>query len=146
MKAGVEELAAGAEPEAAARAAVAAARICWNIGEIQQQVAYLQRAVELVGNREDSPARVATISALVLSLLLSTAKSAYDARGSELVQLSADILLLDRVLDYYGPDASEARLQLEEIDEFLARIEAMRAAGRHLKPGAIQIRDSRGYG
>ena len=58
---------------------------------------------------------VATISALVLSLLLSSAKSAYDARGSELVQLSADILLLDRVLDYYGPDASEARLQLREV-------------------------------
>src|SRR4051794_29787214 len=65
---------------------------------------------------------VATISALVLSLLLSTAKSAYDARGSELVQLSADILLLDRVLDYYGPDASEARLQLRGVvTEAIAR-------------------------
>ena len=55
---------------------------------------------------------VATISALVLSLLLSTAKASYDARASELIQLSADILLLDRVLAYYGPEASEARLQL----------------------------------
>ncbi len=66
---------------------------------------------------------VATISALVLSLLLSTAKSAYDARGNELIQLSADILLLDRVLDYYGPEASDARLQLraavrEAIERF----------------------------
>ena len=55
---------------------------------------------------------VATISALVLSLMLSTAKAAYDSRGSELVQLSADILLLDRVLSYYGPDAGNARSQL----------------------------------
>ena len=55
---------------------------------------------------------VATISALVLSLLLSTAKASYDARGSELVELSANILLLDRVLAYYGPEASDARSQL----------------------------------
>ena len=33
---------------------------------------------------------VATISALVLSLLLSAAKTAYEARGNELVQLLAD--------------------------------------------------------
>src|SRR5215207_5785606 len=46
---------------------------------------------------------VATISALVLSLLLSTTKTAYDLRRDELVQLSTDILLLDRVLAYYGP-------------------------------------------
>ncbi len=57
---------------------------------------------------------VATISALVLSLLLSTAKTAYDLRGNELVQLSTDILLLDRVLAYYGPEASDTRLQLRE--------------------------------
>jgi hypothetical protein len=66
---------------------------------------------------------VATISALVLSLLLTTAKTAYDSRSNELVQLSADILLLDRVLAYYGPEASDARRQLratvrEAIEQF----------------------------
>ena len=66
---------------------------------------------------------VATISALVLSLLLSTAKAAYDARANELIELSADILLLDRVLAYYGPEAGDARLQLraavrEAIERF----------------------------
>ncbi len=66
---------------------------------------------------------VATISALVLSLLLSTAKSSYDARGSELVQLSADILLLDRVLKHYGPDAADARLQLRAaVTEAIDRV------------------------
>jgi hypothetical protein len=65
---------------------------------------------------------VATISALVLSLMLSTAKAAYDSRGSELVQLSADILLLDRVLDYYGPEANDARLRLRAaVAEAIAR-------------------------
>ena len=57
---------------------------------------------------------VATLSALVLSLLLSTAKVSYDSRSNELIQLSADILLLDRVLAYYGPEAKEARLQLRK--------------------------------
>ena len=66
---------------------------------------------------------VATISALVLSLLLSTSKASYDARGNELIELSADILLLDRVLAYYGPEAGDARLQLraavrEAIERF----------------------------
>jgi len=66
---------------------------------------------------------VATISALVLSLLLSTAKSSFDARSNELVELSADILLLDRVLAYYGPEAGDARAQLraavkESIERF----------------------------
>lgn len=66
---------------------------------------------------------VATISALVLSLLLSTAKASYDARSNELVELAADILLLDRVLAYYGPEAGDARRQLraavqEAIERF----------------------------
>jgi hypothetical protein len=66
---------------------------------------------------------VATISALVLSLLLSASKSSYDARANQLVELSADILLLDRVLAYYGSEAGDARLQLraavkEAIERF----------------------------
>src|SRR4029078_456142 len=52
---------------------------------------------------------VATIAALVLSVRLSTAKMAYDSRGDELIQLSTDILLLDRVLAHYGQEASDAR-------------------------------------
>ena len=64
MKAGVDELATLAEPEAAAQAAVSAARICWNIGEIEQQDEYLKLALELAGDGEDSPARVAAQSAL----------------------------------------------------------------------------------
>jgi hypothetical protein len=54
-------------------------------------------------------ALVATMGALVLSLLISTAKSAYDTRSSEFVQMSADIVLLDRVLARYGPEAKDAR-------------------------------------
>ena len=55
-------------------------------------------------------ALIATMAALVLSLLISTAKSAFDTRGSELVQMSGDIVALDRVLARFGPEAMDARI------------------------------------
>jgi hypothetical protein len=54
-------------------------------------------------------ALIATMAALVLSLLISSAKSAYDTRSSELVQMSADLVLLDRMLAYYGPETKDTR-------------------------------------
>jgi hypothetical protein len=57
-------------------------------------------------------ALVATMTALVLSLMISSAKAAYDKRTGELVHLSADIVLLDRVLVHYGPAAADARALL----------------------------------
>jgi hypothetical protein len=52
---------------------------------------------------------IATMTALVLSLLISSAKSAYETRSSEVVQSSADVVLLDRALARYGPEAKDAR-------------------------------------
>ncbi|MGA7856020.1 MAG: hypothetical protein WCA15_22055 [Candidatus Acidiferrales bacterium] len=52
---------------------------------------------------------VATMVALVLGLLVASAKSAYDAQSNELTQMSAKIVLLDRVLAHYGPETKEAR-------------------------------------
>lgn len=54
-------------------------------------------------------ALVATMSALVLSLLVSSAKSSYDAQNSELTEMSAKVVMLDRVLADYGADTKEAR-------------------------------------
>ena len=51
----------------------------------------------------------AMMSALVLALLTNSAKSSYDAQRNEVTQLSANIILLDRVLAHYGPEAKEAR-------------------------------------
>ncbi len=52
---------------------------------------------------------IGTMVALVLSLLISSAKGSYDIRSSEVVQMSANVTLLDRILAHYGPEASEAR-------------------------------------
>jgi hypothetical protein len=55
---------------------------------------------------------VGTMAALVLGLLVASAKSSYDAQSNELTQVSANIIELDRVLAHYGPEAKEARGQL----------------------------------
>ena len=52
---------------------------------------------------------IATVAALVLSLLIASANSSYDRQSSELKALSTKILLLDRTLKFYGPGAKEAR-------------------------------------
>src|SRR5260370_13342413 len=58
-------------------------------------------------------ALIATMAALVLSLLIASAKSSYDTRSNQLLQVSADIILLDRVLARYGPETKEARSLLQ---------------------------------
>jgi len=47
---------------------------------------------------------VGTMAALVLGLLVASAKNFYDTQTSELIQMSAKIVLLDRVLAHYGPE------------------------------------------
>jgi hypothetical protein len=52
---------------------------------------------------------IGTLAALVLGLLIASAKSAYDTRRSEFTHMSANIILLDRVMAHYGPETQEAR-------------------------------------
>jgi len=55
---------------------------------------------------------IATMTALVLGLLVSTAKASFDTKHNELIQMSADTLLLDRVLANYGPETKAIREQM----------------------------------
>jgi hypothetical protein len=52
---------------------------------------------------------VATMAALVLGLLVASAKGAYDEQSTELTHMSANIVVLDRILAHYGPETNEAR-------------------------------------
>jgi hypothetical protein len=54
-------------------------------------------------------AMVGTMTALVLGLLIASAKTYYDAQRHELTAGSAKIVLLDQVLAHYGPETREAR-------------------------------------
>ncbi|HMD08353.1 MAG TPA: hypothetical protein VKH63_12515 [Candidatus Acidoferrum sp.] len=58
---------------------------------------------------------VATMTALVLGLLISSAKSSFDALSSEMTEISSKIILLDQTLADYGPDAKEARDLLRSL-------------------------------
>ena len=60
---------------------------------------------------------IATMSALVLSLLVASAKGSYDTQRNELTQMSANVILLDRGLAHYGPEAKNAREQLRRVFE-----------------------------
>jgi len=52
---------------------------------------------------------VATMAALVLGLLIASAKSSYDTSRSGFNQVSVDFILLDRTLAHYGSETRDAR-------------------------------------
>jgi len=57
---------------------------------------------------------VATLAALVLSLLIASAKGSFDAQSRELTQLAADVVMVDRLLAHYGSESAPARDLLRE--------------------------------
>jgi len=58
---------------------------------------------------------IATMAALVLGLLISSAKSSLDVMNTEVVHTAANIILLDRVLAQYGPETQEVRGLLKQV-------------------------------
>jgi hypothetical protein len=85
MEAAVDELEAAGEIEAAAAAAVVLSRELWSHGEVERHDAYVQRALDLVGDRPDSPARVGAISN-------QAAKYGFDGRYVEARALASEAL------------------------------------------------------
>src|SRR5580700_2132038 len=55
---------------------------------------------------------VITMTGIVLGMLVSAARNSYNARYDELITTSSDILMLDRILANYGPEAQAARSEL----------------------------------
>ncbi|HEY5811545.1 MAG TPA: hypothetical protein VIT23_02700 [Terrimicrobiaceae bacterium] len=64
---------------------------------------------------------VATMAALVLGLLVSSVKGAYDNRKGEVIQMAAKVAFIDRVLKAYGPETDAVRHQFREMVEEDAR-------------------------
>ena len=54
-------------------------------------------------------AMIATLAALVIGLLIASAKGNFDTVNSGLIQTGSKIVLLDRVMAQYGPETREAR-------------------------------------
>jgi hypothetical protein len=71
---------------------------------------------------------IATMTAILLGLLIASAKTFHDTQNSELTEMSAKVILLDRVLAHYGPEAKEARDVLQAAVTRL--FDAMSQGGR----------------
>jgi hypothetical protein len=52
---------------------------------------------------------IATLAALVLGLLIGSAKGNFDSASNGLVQMGSKIILLDRLMAHYGPETRETR-------------------------------------
>jgi hypothetical protein len=66
---------------------------------------------------------IGTMAALVLGLLVASAKSAYDTQNNELITVGAKVVMLDRGLSFYGPEAKDARdLLRRAVSEMIERL------------------------
>ena len=68
---------------------------------------------------------LATLAAMVLGLLIASAKSSYDTKVAEIEQLSAKVILLDRNLRDFGADVDPVRARVRSVltDQMLPRWE-----------------------
>ena len=57
---------------------------------------------------------IGTMAALVLGLLVGSAKATFDTQRDGLAQLSASVIYLDRILAHYGPEARGPRQTLRD--------------------------------
>ncbi len=76
-------------------------------------------------------AMIATLAALVLGLLISSGKNTLDSMNTTFTQSGANIIMLDRVLKFYGPEAKEVREQLRDVVQ--SNIERMQSKDKTRK-------------
>jgi class 3 adenylate cyclase/tetratricopeptide (TPR) repeat protein len=100
LEAAVDELEAAGDVEAAAQAAVVTGRSHWQRGEVAQHNAYIGKALELVGEQEESAARVTAIAA-------QAARHMFDGEFWETIALTDEGL---PIAERLGLDEVRARL------------------------------------
>ena len=81
---------------------------------------------------------IATLSALVLGLLIASAKSSFDMVNAEFKQVAAKIIVVDRLLAQYGPGAKDARDLLRSA--YKAHVDQLFSAGGSTP--AVALRDT----
>ena len=84
-------------------------------------------------------ALVGTTLALVLGLLIASSKGFYDTQNSEVTQLAADVVLLDRVLLQFGPETKEIRELLRNSVAGMVEVTWARDGSNktHIEPFAV---------
>jgi len=79
---------------------------------------------------------IATLSALVLGLLVASAQGSYQTQSSQIKQITANVILLDNILRRSGPEAQPARVLLRStVKTLVERIwGSTNAAGTSSEP------------
>jgi hypothetical protein len=88
---------------------------------------------------------IATMTALVLGLLVSSAKNSFDRLSNELTQVAAKAIELDRTLARYGPEAGPVRLRLRENYQAVVDFLFLNNQSSHLElntPGRPRLEDA----
>ena len=84
----------------------------------------VRRAIpeDRLGSGEKEVARLVTglmttMTAIVLGMLVSSAKGSYDARTNEVAEISSQVVTIDRMLSKYGTETAEMRAQFRLLTE-----------------------------
>ena len=77
---------------------------------------------------------IATMTAVLLGLLITSAKGTFDTAESEVMQMAAKVALVDRMLALYGPEAADARRTLRD-----AVAEGVRSTWPEKRSGAVRL-------
>jgi hypothetical protein len=80
---------------------------------------------------------IATLSALVLGLLIASGKNSLDAINEALMVSAGKVILIDRVLAEYGTDAADARATIRNA--YAARIEQLFPENRNPGTAAVAL-------
>ncbi|MFO0799863.1 MAG: hypothetical protein U0804_20525 [Gemmataceae bacterium] len=74
---------------------------------------------------------VGTMTGMVLGLLVASAKSTFDSQRGGVAQLATNVVLLDRTLAHYGPEAGGVRATLRDsVNDMIHRMWPEEAAAR----------------
>jgi hypothetical protein len=86
---------------------------------------------------------LATLAAVVISLMIASAKNSYDTQDSHFRQLAANLVLTDQLLAQYGPEAVGIRkLMREEVPAAMERIWREKATRSCRPPTTRSVRSS----
>jgi hypothetical protein len=81
---------------------------------------------------------IGTMAGLVLGLLVASATGAYNAQRSELLDVASKVVVLDRILAHYGPEANAPRHALRvAVTRTLTQIWPQEENGPQLDPTAV---------
>jgi hypothetical protein len=82
-------------------------------------------------------AMISTLAALVIGLLVASAKSSFDSKDAAIKRVASQAILLDRTLAKYGPETREARALLRESLKMTIRQIWPAEGTEKVDPGAI---------